>query len=177
MYLGAAGECGGVYYLSVKEEHGGWSLYTLDTERGLWYRQDDTHAVAFAALDGEMYMLTSGGMLYAMNGEAGEMENEDVTWYAETAVMGYEYPDHKYMRRLVLRMRLGENAECRVSIQYDSDGIWHEKGALQGKGKVKTYLAPIVPRRCEHMQIRLEGHGEMALYGIAREMALGSDGR
>ena len=91
--------------------------------------------------------------------------------------MGYEYPDHQYLGRFVLRMRLGETAACRLMIQYDSDGIWRDKGILQGKGRVKTYLAPIVPRRCEHMQIRIEGHGDMTLYGIAREIVMGSDGR
>ena len=190
--LGAAGQAGGVYYLSVQEEGGGWSLYTLNTERGAWHRQDDTHAIAFAELDGEMYMLSASGALYAMTGQAGEKEPEDVTWYAETGIMGYEYPDHKYLSRFVLRMQLGETAECHLSIQYDSDGIWRPKGTIRGNAAsshtgqiplkdksfgVKTYLMPIVPRRCEHMQLRIEGHGDMRLYGIARELSMGSDGR
>ena len=175
--LGAAGQAGGMYYLSAKEETGGWSLYVLDAERGIWHRQDDARAVAFAELNGEIYMLHANGELYALNGTAGSTEPGDLTWYAESGVMGYEYPDHQYLSRFVLRMQLGDGAECRLYIQYDSDGIWHSKGVLQGKGKVKTYLAPIVPRRCEQMQLRIEGQGDMALYGIAREMALGSDGR
>lgn len=174
---GAAGQAGGLYYLSAQEETGGYSLYVLDTERGTWHRQDDARAVAFAELNGEMYMLTESGILYALNGTAGTEEQEDVTWFAESGIMGYEYPDHKYLSRFVIRMQLGEKAECHLSIQYDSDGIWRDKGTLQGKGKVKTYLAPIVPRRCEHLQLRIEGHGDMMLYGIAREMTMGSDGR
>ena len=174
---GAAGQAGGLYYLSAQEETGTWSLYVMNTERGTWHRQDDARAIAFAELGGEMYMLSANGELYALDGTEGEKEPEDVTWYAESGIMGYDYPDHKYLSRFVLRMQLGETADCQVSIQYDSDGIWQRKGTIQGKGKVKTYLLPIVPRRCEHMQIRLEGHGEMRLYGIAREMALGSDGR
>lgn len=174
---GTAGQAGGLYYLSAEEENGTFSLYVLNTERGAWHREDDARAVAFAELNGEMYMLHANGELYALNGTAGTEEAEDVTWYAETSAQGYEYPDHKYLSRFILRMQLEENAECRILIQYDSDGIWREKGVLQGKGRVKTYLAPIVPRRCEHMQLRIEGHGMMRLYGIAREMAMGSDGR
>ena len=146
----------------------------LDTERGIWHRQDDSRAMAFAELNGEMYMLLTNGALYALYGSAGEMEKEDVTWYAETAPMGYEYPEQKYLSRFLLRMKLGENADCTVLIQYDGDGVWHHKGTVRGKDKVKSYLIPILPRRCEYMKLRLEGHGEIHLYGIGRELALGS---
>ena len=171
---GAAGQAGGKYYLSARDESGFWNLYVLDTERGIWHRQDDSRAMAFAELNGEMYMLLTNGALYALNGSAGEMEKEDVTWYAETAPMGYEYPEQKYLSRFLLRMKLGENADCTVLIQYDGDGVWHHKGTVRGKDKVKSYLIPILPRRCEYMKLRLEGHGEIHLYGIGRELALGS---
>lgn len=170
---GAAGQAGGRYYLSAQDENGHWSLYVLDMERGIWHRQDDSHALAFAELNGEMYMLAADGGLWALNGSAGEPEAEDVVWYAETAVMGYEYPQRQYMSRFLLRMMLSEGADCTVMIQYDGDGIWHSKGTVRGKGGVKTYLFPVVPRRCGQMKLRLEGHGDMRLYGIARELALG----
>lgn len=173
---GAAGEMNGNYYLSVLEASDTWSLYTLDTEKGVWHRQDDAHALAFAGLNGEMYMLCRNGTLYALNGTAGETEAEDVTWYAETAEMGYEYPEHQYMSRFLLRMWLGLNAECHFLVQYDSDGVWHEQGALRGNGTVSLRLMPIVPRRCQHMKIRLEGRGEMQLYGMARVLSGGGNG-
>lgn len=172
---GAAGQCAGQYYLSAQGEDGQWDLYVLSTERGIWHRQDDSRAIAFAALDGEIYMLQSKGLLWALNGTKGEKEQEDVTWWAETAVIGYEYPDHQYLSRFLLRMKLEEGAACTLSVQYDSDGVWHKKGAIQGTGRVKTYLLPIVPRRCEHMQVRIEGHGGMRLYGVARELAIGRE--
>lgn len=172
---GAAGQCAGQYYLSAQGEDGQWDLYVLSTERGIWHRQDDSRAIAFAALDGEIYMLQSNGLLWALNGTKGEKEQEDVTWWAETAVIGYEYPDHQYLSRFLLRMKLEEGAACTLSVQYDSDGVWHKKGAIQGTGRVKTYLLPIVPRRCEHMQVRIEGHGGMRLYGVARELAIGRE--
>ncbi len=171
---GTAGQAGGRYYGSVQDENGKWSLYVLDTERGIWHRQDDSHALAFAELNGEMYMLEANGALWALNGSAGEKEAADVSWYAETAVMGYEYPEHQYLSRFLLRMLLGENADCTVLIQYDGDGIWHSKGTVRGKGQVKTYLFPVVPRRCGQMKLRLEGRGDMRLYGIARELVLGT---
>ena len=171
----AAGQAGGKYYLSAKGRDGQWDLYVLDTNRGVWHRQDDSHVLSFAELNGEMYALMSNGLLYALNGSAGEKETEEVTWYAETAAMGYEYPDHKYLSRFLLRMKLGVKAECRVYMQYDSDGLWRHKGTIRGTDRVKTYLLPVIPRRCEHVKVRFEGHGDMQLYGMARELAIGRE--
>ena len=173
---GAAGESDGKYYLSAQEETGGWSLYVLDTALGVWYRQDDASALAFAALNGEMYMLCRNGTLYALNGTEGAPEPEDVTWYAETAEMGYEYPAHQYMSRFLMRMKLEQNAVCRVRAQYDSDGIWREQAILRGDGKTDVFIMPIVPRRCQHMKVRLEGSGGMRLYGLARSLSVGGIG-
>ena len=171
----AAGQAGGKYYLSAKDRDGQWDFYVLDTKRGIWHRQDDSHALSFAELNGEMYALMSNGLLYALNGSTGEKETEEVTWYAETAAMGYEYPDHKYLSRFLLRMKLGIKAECRVYMQYDSDGLWRHKGTIRGTDSVKTYLLPVIPRRCEHLKVRFEGQGDMQLYGMARELAIGRE--
>lgn len=170
---GAAGVSDNTYFLSV-EEFDGSSLYTYDCKRGVWHRQDDSAAVAFQELRGEMYMLCKNGLLYALRGKAGTLEQEP-TWYMETADMGYEYRERQYLRRFLVKMELGKDAYCKMMIQYDGDGIWHDKGTMQGRGGVKMYLMPIVPRRCEHAKIRLEGQGMMRLYGIGREMGLGSD--
>ena len=173
---GAAGIMDGRYYLSVEEAGDGWSLYVLDTEKGAWHRQDNAHALAFAPLGGEMYMLCRNGTLYALNGTAGTPEPDEVTWYAETAEMGYDYPEHQYLSRFLLRMKLDTCAECRFLVQYDSDGIWLERGTLRGNGRTNLLLMPIVPRRCQHMKVRLEGSGGMQLYGMARVLSAGSDG-
>lgn len=173
---GAAAVCDNMYYLSVREGNTN-SLYVMDCLRGRWTRQDDSAAVGFAVMRGEIYMLTKSGMLYALNGLDGTEEPGDVNWYAETAEMGYEYQNYKYLRRFILRMELKQDAVCRLMIQYDGDGIWHDKGTMQGRAGVKTYLAPIIPRRCEHARIRIEGHGKMRLYGLGRELAIGGDGR
>ena len=174
--FGAAGAMNGRYYLSVQEAEDGWSLYVFDTDKGVWHRQDDAHALAFAPLNGDMYMLCQNGTLCALNGTAGTEEQDAVTWYAETAEMGYDYPEHQYLSRFLLRMKLDKNAECRFLVQYDSDGIWLERGALRGTGKTSLCLMPIVPRRCQHMKIRLEGSGGIQLFGMARVLSRGRDG-
>ena len=90
--------------------------------------------------------------------------------------MGYDYPGHQYLSRFLLRMKLDSDAECRFLVQYDSDGVWLERGALRGNGRTNLLQMPIVPRRCQHMKIRLEGSGGMRLYGIARVLSAGGSG-
>ena len=34
---------------------------------------------------------------------------------------------------------------------------------------------PVIPRRCDHVQLKLSGKGEMRLFSIARILELGSD--
>lgn len=172
---GAAGMLGPVYYLSGRDEEGKWSLYTFDTERRVWHRQDDSRIKAFAELGPELYAMEENGLIWTADGTSGTPEAEDVTWWADSAVMGYEYPDHHYISRLLLRMSMGRDADCEIAVQYDSDGLWRFKGRVQGTGKAGTYLLPVIPRRCGHLQIRLSGHGDIQLFGIARELAMGRE--
>lgn len=173
--VAAAGECGGKYYLSAKDETG-WNLFVFDTERRIWHRQDGSHVMAFAELSGEMYMLLTNGSLYALNGTEGTKEQEDVIWYAETSVMGYDMPDNKYNGRFVIRAGAGEEAVCRISCQWDGEGAWEPLGVIQGDGKVRSHTFSFIPHRADSMKLRLEGQGDFALYSIAREIGQGSDG-
>lgn len=170
-----AGEYDGKYYISMRGAGGKWSLYCLNTLKGTWHREDESHAISFARLGDEIYMLLSDGRLYAINGTDGEKEKE-IFWRADSAVMGYEYPDHKYLSRFNLRMKLGSFADCRLYIEYDSSGIWEEKGHMTGSGEVKTYTLPVVPRRCDHLRLSIRGRGEIQLYSVARILGVGSDG-
>jgi hypothetical protein len=59
-------------------------------------------------------------------------------------------------------------------MQYDSDGVWHDKGTVNGD-RLYTFTLPVIPRRCDHLQFRITGHGEMQLFSITRVYEQGSD--
>ena len=151
-----------------------WSLFVYDTLRGVWHREDATHALAFAAIGDELYYIdVDRKAVIAENGTDGELE-ADVKWYAESGIIGYEMIDRKYVSRFNLRMRLGDSAECGLYMMYDSDGIWHYEGLIRG-GAMDSFTIPVVPRRCDHFRIRLEGKGDIKLYSIAKILEQGSD--
>lgn len=169
---GVAGAYGSRYYISVSDGENR-HLFRADTDTGVWYREDDLEAIAFASLPGELYCLASDGRLLAMNGTKGTPESS-VAWSGETGLMGYGDADRKYVSRLNLRMILPVGSTARVEIQYDSDGIWHEAGTMTGRG-TNSFLLPLRPRRCDHFRFRISGTGDMKLYSLARLYESGSD--
>ncbi len=69
-------------------------------------------------------------------------------------------------------MELG--AECEMYIEYDSSGTWEFAGRIQVRN-TDSFLLPIRPRRCDHMRIKLKGSGDVKIYSITRNLAMGSD--
>ena len=169
----AAGAAGERYYLSMRGENGGWRLFVYDIRHGLWMREDELHAEAFARLGDELYALTADGELLALLGSAGERE-PFVAWEAETGMLSWQHPDRKYVSRFNLRLYMEEGAEVSVYLMYDSDGVWVRQGRIRMKG-TRTVTLPVRPRRCDHLRMKLVGKGEVRLYSIAKILTYGSD--
>ncbi len=170
----AAGAIDGRYYLSMRDSAGDWHLFVYDTALGLWYREDDLHAACFAAVDGELYCLDAdSGRVLALKGTDGTPE-ESLHWMAETGLLHYCTADRKYVSRYSLSLRMAEGARLGIWLRYDSAGEWEKSGevTLSGTG---TVTVPVRPRRCDHLQLRLEGEGELRLYAITRVLETGSD--
>ena len=171
-YEAVAGAHGGKYYVSMRDAEHAWHLFVLDTQRGVWHREDSTHAVGFAAWGDELFYLDwDTNCIMAENGTVGMPEGE-VEWMAESGLIGYELIDHQYVSRFNFRMRL--NGEVRLETQYDSDGVWRDQGVITSNG-TDSFVIPVVPRRCDHFRVRLSGKGDVKIYSIAKIVEQGSD--
>lgn len=170
-----AGAYGDKLYLSMQGTDEKWSLFVYDTKRGMWHREDATHALGFAARENDLYYLDAGTKaLMSVNGTEGTLE-EDIRWSATTGVYGYDLEEQKYLRRFNLRLSLNAGSTCKLEIEYDSDGKWHDEGFMRGKTAApQTFCVPVIPRRCDHCRIRLSGQGPMKLYSIGRVLETGS---
>jgi len=170
----SAGSYGKKYYLSMRTSAGTWSLFAYDIDRNLWHREDATHALAFSRVDAELYYIDAGSLkLMAENGTTGTLETS-VSWQAVSGILYYEYPDRKYVSRYNFRLQMETGAKVDFYIQYDSDGSWVKAGTLQQLGTGTVTLA-VRPRRCDHLQIKLSGTGNISLYSIARILEMGGD--
>ena len=171
-YNAVAGGARGKYFISMEDEGHNWSLFVYDTRKGLWHREDDTHAADFARVDDELYFLENG-TLRTVYGSVGTLE-DSVQWMAETGIMTYGLVGKKYVSRINLRMQLPQGSSVDFWVQYDSDGVWRHCGHIEGRG-LRTFLLPIRPARCDHLKFRLTGKGEMKLFSLARVLEAGSD--
>lgn len=176
-YDAAAGNIGDRYYISMRDSAGLWNLFVYDIKRGLWMREDDLHATDFARIGDELYCTTDNA-LWALMGTEGDLE-AFVPWKAESGMLGYWYPDHKYLSRYNFRLWQPEGSELTMYVEYDSSGEWQLAGRIKfkknAKGKTGSQLIPLRPRRCDHLRIKLVGRGPVRLYSIARILSMGSD--
>ena len=169
-----AGTLGSKYYISMQDAAGNWHMFVFDSERGIWHREDDTRAMMFTTFrDDLFYIDEESGCIMSAAGKNGALEG-DVAWEATSGIIGYEYPDFKYLSRFNLRVRMEEHSYCEIYVQYDSDGEWIKQGELIGTS-TQSFTVPVIPRRCDHMQIRLKGRGDVKIYSIAKILEVGSD--
>lgn len=176
-----AGAVDGRYYISMLGHYGTgnyWQLFVYDTVRKLWHREDNTQARYFTNLNGDLlYIDALTKNVMSALGRSGTKETDPVSWSAETGLMGYEYPDAKYVSRFNIRAKLDTGATLKVYIEYDSDTTtgWVLWGEYTGDSFTKTTTIPIIPRRCDHFRIKITGAGDIKIYSIAKMLETGSD--
>lgn len=177
-YEATGGAFGQKYYISMQGEDGVWGLYVYDTARGFWHKEDDLHVLWFAKIDDSLVMIDDGGRFIDENGvegsDAADYVPEEFDWSATTGIIGLEYPDQKRLYRYNIRLDLAEDARCIVEVQYDGTGDWIPVARGFGRG-LGTVTIPVVPRRCDHMQVRISGHGQAKIYSFARILELSGD--
>ena len=173
---GVAGSDGIKYYISLEDAQGRWRLYVYDTENGLWHIEDDTQAVGFARCDGVLYLLTAEGELLSTSAAAGEGVTAEgpVEWMAEFGDITEENSNKKGISRLQMRIDLEKDASVQVYIQYDSTGLWQPFGEPLRTQNKRSFILPVIPRRCDHYRLKLVGQGQCYIYSIAREFYVGS---
>ncbi len=96
-----------------------------------------------------------------------EAEVQNISFIAESGDLGLLTPDHKRTSLLQIRVRMEKGSALKVSAQYDG-GAWvqlHE--TIAGK-HIDSVCLPVACRRCDRMRIRLEGYGNVTVYGITR---------
>jgi len=183
-----AGAIGGKYYISMKNQNNTWTQFCFDTERNTWYKEDGLKALGYGAAGDELFLIDEvNNTLVAVNGSVGTLE-DDFQWSAVFGVTGMEYRSNDYgnmvrsdmrsemyLSRFDIRMYMEEDCKAELWIQYDSDGEWKHQGEIRGR-RLRSFTLPVVPRRCDHLRVKITGKGEFRVYSISRIMEVGSDG-
>ena len=101
-------------------------------------------------------------------------EEDSFEWFFETGELGLESPGKKSLSRFMMRLKLEKGASLTVSLMYDSSGTWQEYRTVNPTVRMATVNIPIVPRRCDHVRIRVSGKGTFSLFGISKMYKYGS---
>ena len=82
---------------------------------------------------------------------------------------------NQYVSRFDIRMYIEEGSRAELEIMYDSNGEWTKQGEIRGN-RMRSFVLPVRPKRCDHLRFRIKGSGEFRIYSISRIMEAGSDG-
>ena len=189
-----AGSDGRKYYVSM-EGPDGVSLFVFDTQTGLWHREDDTRAVGFAWNE-NLYVLAEDGTIF-LTGILRDAPGEEEATFESFAEFGdfteragsrgsQGEPNKKGLSRLQIRLELEAGAQVALLVKFDSEewedvtryqknaGQWERVRTLTADRK-RSFVLPIIPRRCDHWRLRIQGRGQWRLYSMSREYYKGSD--
>lgn len=158
------------YYLSAAGEDGQYDLLVYDLRKGLWHREDGLQVMFMTPGDRELYAL--GSKLWDLTGSRGTPEAV-VSWYAVTGDLAQSAGDHQYISRVTLRLSLEQGSRLDIYARYDHSPLWVKLGTVYGT-RPDSFSLPVRPRRCDHLQLKLEGQGPGKVYAITRTFEKGS---
>ena len=169
-----AGAHGNKYYISMQDMSDKYHLFVYDTAKGMWHKEDNLHADAFCSCREEMYCIDHGTKQIITMLGSGTKAAEKVKWMVQTGPIGTEMPDMKYVSKLNIRMSMALGTRVKFFVQYDSMGAWEHICTITGTN-LRSFSAPIRPRRCDNLRLRIEGEGDARIYSIGKTIEQGSD--
>jgi hypothetical protein len=159
------------YYISMKQGEE-WSLFTYDVNKNIWLREDDTHAVDMAFHNGKVCILDyeKKGLYYI--DKAADRSN--IEWEATLCTINETMNERKGYSKFHLRMDLDKGSWLAVDVKTDNEPQWKQVYTTHN-AKAKTVSIPIMPTRCDSVDIRLRGKGKCTIRTFIREFTTGSD--
>ena len=170
-YSDAVACCDGeTYYISMRQGDV-WNMFTFDVNRGIWLREDDTHALDMTFHEGKVHYIDSEGVHYCIDKAA---ERSGIEWGATFCTIHETINERKVYSKFHLRLDMEKGAWLAVDIKTDSDYVWKQIYVTHNS-KAKTVSIPIIPTRCDSIDIRLRGNGKCTVRTFVREFTTGSD--
>lgn len=165
---GVGGTLDNRYYLSVKDSGGDPMILVYDTRTGLWMKEQEVYADAYALVSGALYHLTDGALYRTAAGGS-----EVIEWMAEFV----PFTESAYMRKgyskLYLRFDMTAGSWLKVEIRPD-EKPWRRVYTQSATLDV-TRSIPIHLGYCDRFSVRIRGKGKAAIRSLTREFIVGSD--
>lgn len=172
---------GSKYYIAMCGDSGN-CVYVYDIRKNVWVHEDDFPCVdmVFAnALyhDGKNYifMLTRDSV-WVVKGYEDQYQYQclPIEWSVTFCPFNETVNERKGYSKFHLRFDLSAGAWLQVEIKRNTDTKWQTVYTTHSD-REKTISVPILPTRCDSVEVRLSGKGECKLRTFIREFYLGSD--
>ena len=166
------------------------SLFVYDTKANLWHIEDVGITFDFFVNYKNRLMFYDGSKILVegrntkIDGTTYTADSSELSWMWTSGIIGLDSPATKYISQLLFRMSMEMGSEIKIELEYDSSGVWEEKGNIvnkyeknrrntQGYTALRSIELPVIPRRCDHMRIRLSGKGMIKLFSISKRITQG----
>jgi hypothetical protein len=164
---GNAGRHGKRYEISMLDANKAMVTGVYDINSGDWHMETGGwEGCAFTWKD-ELYHSAEVNQTCVLHKRYGGTIREE--WQAETGIISYELPEHKFVSCVRVRVRMPYTARFKAYIKYENDNTWAEKGSLSnsGAGVVNSFEFNIYPLRCDHFRLKFEGKNGAEVISIS----------
>lgn len=190
LFMACACSDGDRYYISGATEVGDsikGALFVYDLRRDIWLKEDNIGCNDMVFFQQHVYLLTTGDELVKIGAEPSDSDVPKVAWSATFCPFHETVNERKGYSKFHMRLELDSGTWLAVDIKRDTDTKWEEvyqipvekmseeEKAVHGIGYMRTVTMPIVPARCDSVEIRLRGEGDFILRTFIREFFVGSD--
>ena len=158
------------YYISMRQGDE-WSFFAYDVLRNIWLKEDNTHAMEMAFTDGYVHYVNDKGELFKIDRAA---SRQDIEWSVTFTPFNETINERKGYSAFHLRVDMAEGSWITAEVKTDNDKKW-EKVHTSHSGEARTITIPIVPTRCDKINVRLSGKGECLVKTFVREFKMRSD--
>ncbi len=173
LFDAVCGSCDQKYYASVRDRSGRYDLYVYDVAKNLWHKEDNLRLLDCTSRGTDLYCLTEkDGVIKISSME--QSVDEQMTWYAESGIIGKSSPDKKVIQKLKIRAEISPTAYVQVMIEYDSSGNFEPVFLMEGR-QLQSFTIPIRVHRCDHFKILFMGRGSAKIYSLSKVIAKRSD--
>lgn len=176
---GVAGRHRNKYFLSAENEFNEYELFVLDTDTGLWHKEDDTQMTRCVTYNNVLYWFDDEWFFTCADAQNNLMpdnaqEESGFEWAMETPDLYDNDFGAKFISKIQLAIKAGEDTEATVYAQFKHEGAWHELRKLHFLEQRHSMIG-IPVRRAAFLRLRIEGEGEMEISGIQIDFARGSE--
>ena len=166
-----AGSIYGKYYVALDGV-----LYVYDTYTGLWHKEDRQNIRFFTRYGGSLYAAVDQDIV-CLAGEVGTIfaaaEPEGTfAWSCESGDLGLDSPYQKYYKNVLICVNGDVSADMTVSVIPDDGEPIAADFTFDG---LATVVFPIVTPRCNHMRVKISGHGAVRINSLWYETETVSD--